>query len=268
MVGKVPKKLIKWWGTFNYVEQQGLAKKLGTLTSLLDITPRPDLIEAISTFWDPSCLVFRFGNFEMTPTLADVSGFFKLPCIKKIMIWARTYSPTRFLHGYGLKSNKHLTCLNQSWVFFDYLYSRFEPSDGFDCFWDEFYTTKENWEKRCLEVFALALLGILVFPLEERRVNTHFQTVVMALFHKNLGETFTLVPMILAEIYKGLTEVKGGIRFLEGSNLILQLWMMEHLHEPSLIRLDVIDRCMPEQVNAMNQRMHFDKFSLPIGINA
>ena len=53
ILGKVPKKLIKWWGTFNYVEQQGLTKKLGTLTSLLDLTPHPDLIEAISTFWDP-----------------------------------------------------------------------------------------------------------------------------------------------------------------------------------------------------------------------
>ena len=161
-----------------------------------------------------------------------------------------------------------MTCLNQSWVSFDYLYAQFGLSDGFDCFWDEFYSTKENWEKRFLEVFTLALLGILVFPLEERRVNTRLQTVVMALFHEKLGETFTLVPMILVEMYKALTEVKGGMRFLEGSNLILQLWMIEHLHEPSLIRLDVIDHCMPERVNATNQRMRFDMFSLPIGIDA
>ena len=50
MVVKVPKKLIKWWKMFNYVDQQKLVKILGDLTELLYVTPRPDLIEALLTF--------------------------------------------------------------------------------------------------------------------------------------------------------------------------------------------------------------------------
>ena len=97
----------------------------------------------------------------------------------------------------------------------------------------------------------------------------------MALFHKDQNDKginqkgrFTLIPMILTEIYKALTEVKGGRRFFEGSNLILQLWMMEHLYVPSLVRPDVLDRCIPNRVKAMGQKMCFAKFSLPMGIDA
>lgn len=43
---------------------------------------------------------------------------------------------------------------------------------------------------------------------------------------------------------------------------------MEHLYSPSLVKPDVIDHFLNERVNAIEQRMHFDKFSLPIGVNA
>ncbi|KAF3628340.1 putative aluminum-activated malate transporter 8-like [Capsicum annuum] len=182
-----------------------LEKLAGDLTELLHITPHPDLIEVVLTFWDMSSLVFRFGKSEMTPTLAEISGLLHLPYIDKGMI--------------------------------------FGPLEGFNCFWDEFNITKEKWERKRLEVFTLALLGTLVFPLEKKCINTRLQSVVMALFHEEQGDKVTIIPMILTEIYKALTEVKGGMIFFQGSNLMLKLWLMEHLHVPSLIRPDVIDRC-------------------------
>ena len=173
MVVKVPKKLIKWWDMFNYVDQQKLVKILGDLTELLHATPCPDLIEALLTFWDPSSLVFRFGECEMTPTLAEISDLLHFPYIEKDMIRARNHTSVRFLQSCGLKSKGiHLGCLSDSWVSLDFLFARFGPSEGFDCFWDEFHVTKEKWREKRLEVFTLALLGTLVFPLEERRINT------------------------------------------------------------------------------------------------
>lgn len=126
----------------------------------------------------------------------------------------------------SLKANDHLGSLKQSLISLDYLFTRFGSTNGFDHFWDEFCTTKKNWEKRRLEVFCLALLGTLVFPLAERHINTRLQLVVMDLFNKKDG--VTIIPMILVELYKALTEVGGGLVYFEGSNLILQLWMMEH----------------------------------------
>ena len=275
MVVKVPKKLIKWWEMFNYVDQQKLIKILGDLTKLLHVTPRPDLIEAVLTFWDPSSLVFRFRECEMTPTLAEISRLLHLPYIEKDMIRARNHTSVRFLQSCGLKSKGiRLGCLSDSWVSLDFLFARFGPSEGFDCFWDEFHVTKEKWERKRLEVFILALLGTLVFPLEESHINTRLQSVVMALFHRDQNDEginqkgrFTLIPMILIEIYKALTEVKGGRRFFEGSNLILQLWMMEHLHAPSLVRPNVLDHCIPNRVKVIDSRLRLDKFSLPVGVD-
>lgn len=129
MVGKVPKNLIKWWDMFNYVEQRELEKKLGTLISLLSITPRPNLIEAALSFWDPTYLVLRFGSCEMMPNLAEISNLFGFPYIKKTMIQAQCHFPNRFLHRYGLKVNNQLGCLNQSWISFDYLYAWFGLPD-------------------------------------------------------------------------------------------------------------------------------------------
>ena len=43
---------------------------------------------------------------------------------------------------------------------------------------------------------------------------------------------------------------------------------MEHLHAPSLVRPDVLDRCIPNRVKAMDSRLRLDKFSLPVGVEA
>ena len=143
MVVKVPKKLIKWWGTFNYSENHEVRKVLGNLVALMDLTPRPDLKEAALTFWDPNNLVFRFGNCELTPNLTEVSRLFWLTYMGQQMILARNHTRKKFLRLCGLKYNKHLGCLKQFWISLDYLFARFRSLEGFDYFWDEFCTTKK-----------------------------------------------------------------------------------------------------------------------------
>nr|XP_033509899.1 uncharacterized protein LOC108943762 [Nicotiana tomentosiformis] len=244
MVVKIPRKLVKWWKMFSLLEQHKLMEKLGTLTSLLDVTPLPDLVEAMLTYWDPQNMVFKFGDCEMTPTLSEMSGLTRLSYIGKDMILSRYHSRTRFLSNLGLKDNKHLGCLKQSWISFDYLFARFGPHDSFDIFWDEFCTTKTKWQRRRLEAFSLALLGLLVFPLDERHICTRLQSVVMALFHEKQRKAVTIVLMILIELYRALSEVRGGVRFFEGSNLLLQLGIMENLHTASL--LCPIDRALQD----------------------
>ncbi|XP_016566464.2 uncharacterized protein LOC107864561 [Capsicum annuum] len=143
MVVNVPKKLIKWWSTFNYLETHEVKKVLGNLVALMDLTPRPDLIEAALTFWDPNNLVFRFESCELTPTLAEVSRFFWLTYMVQQMILARNHTRKKFLRLCGLKHNKHLGCLKQSSISLDYFFARFGSLEGFDFFWDEFCTTKK-----------------------------------------------------------------------------------------------------------------------------
>lgn len=43
------------------------------------------------------------------------------------------------------------------------------------------------------------------------------------------GQPFSIVPMIIAEIYRALEKCQQGAPHFEGCNLLLQLWLMEHL---------------------------------------
>ena len=45
-------------------------------------------------------------------------------------------------------------------------------------------------------------------------------------------EDLTLVPMILAEIFQALGKCKRGeTNFFEGCNILLQVWVIEHVHQ-------------------------------------
>lgn len=53
-------------------------RKLGTLTSLLHITLRLDLIEVMLAYWNPQYMVFRLGDYDIIPTFLGISGFMRL----------------------------------------------------------------------------------------------------------------------------------------------------------------------------------------------
>ncbi|OIT00121.1 hypothetical protein A4A49_54461 [Nicotiana attenuata] len=201
----------------------------------MDITPRPDLVEAMLTFWHPQGMVFKFGDLEMTPTVAEIARLTRLPYLDKDLIYTRAHSSTKFLKIIGMDLENHMGCHGQSCVPLDFLFERFAHPTGYETFIDEFSISYDSWKKRRPMVFAIALLGLLVFPLEDRHISTR------------LG-------------------IREGERFFEGSNLLLQLWLIEHLHTATMFEKYVIDRCLRDRVKCIEHRMTFDKFSLPLGV--
>ncbi|OIT01976.1 hypothetical protein A4A49_56815, partial [Nicotiana attenuata] len=195
--------------------------------------PPPDLVEAMLTFWDPQGMVFKFGDLEMTPTLVEIAGLTRLPYLDKELIYTRAHSSTKFLKNIGMDLENHMGCLDQSWVPLDFLFERFARPTGYESFIDEFSISYDSWKKRRPMVFAIALLGLLVFPLEGRHLITRL-----------------------------------GLRFFEGSNLLLQLRLIEHLHPATMFEKDVIDRCLRDRVKCIAHRITFDKFALPLGVKA
>ncbi|KAG5617061.1 hypothetical protein H5410_016885 [Solanum commersonii] len=70
--------------------------------------------------------------------------------------------------------------------------------------------------------FAVALLGTLVFPREHGYISTCICSVARVLFEGVDGEELTVVPMILAEIFRALGKCKRGeSNFFESCNLLL-----------------------------------------------
>nr|XP_009778514.1 PREDICTED: uncharacterized protein LOC104227856 [Nicotiana sylvestris]XP_009778515.1 PREDICTED: uncharacterized protein LOC104227856 [Nicotiana sylvestris] len=266
MVVKVPRRLVKWWNMFTLFEQYDLRGKLGTLISLMDITPRPDLVEAMLTFWNPQGMVFKFGDLEMTPTLDEIAGLTCLPYLDKDLIYTRAHSSTKFLKIIGMDLETRMGCLDQSWVPLDFLFERFARPTGYETFIDEFSISYDSWKKRRPMVFAIALLGLMVFPLEGGHISMRLGSIDFEFFHDKHSGKVTVVPTILAEIYRALTRIREGGRFFEGSNLLLQLWMIEHLHPATMFEKDVIDRCLRDRMKCIEHRMTFDKFALPLGV--
>lgn len=74
--------------------------------------------------------------------------------------------------------------------------------------------------------FIVAFLGVIICPRKDGNIELGLMGMVDVMIKKANG---TLVPMILAEIYRTLTICREGGRFFQGCNLLLQLWIQEHL---------------------------------------
>nr|XP_033510973.1 uncharacterized protein LOC117275762 [Nicotiana tomentosiformis] len=79
----------------------------------------------------------------------------------------------------------------------------------------------------------VAFLGLLVFPREDGHIDLQVAGVVHVL---TTQAESTLSHMIVSDIFRALTFCKAEDRFFDGCNLMLQMWMIEHLcHRPRYI---------------------------------
>jgi len=72
----------------------------------------------------------------------------------------------------------------------------------------------------------ITFLGLLVFPRKDGNIDIKIVGVVSTLLTQ---DDSTLAPMIVSDIFRALMACKAGGNFFEGCNLLLQMWMTEHL---------------------------------------
>ena len=72
---KTPQLLMDWWNDMHEFRRTEIFKHLGFLTDIMRVSPDRGLIEALIPFWDSTNNVFRFSDFELTPTLEEFGGF-------------------------------------------------------------------------------------------------------------------------------------------------------------------------------------------------
>ncbi|KAH0672627.1 hypothetical protein KY290_024856 [Solanum tuberosum] len=237
MVVDVNYKLRNWWIDIKGDREREIRQLLGGLTYLIFVIPNPHLIRALLEFWDPVRMVFKFVNFDLAPTIEEISGFIDLPYHECEMLVPYKPSSKEFLKSLGMKSNPTLPFLDLGWIHFEFLYSRFGRDDSYYSFSDEFECSVEEWETYRLNAFAIALLGSLVFPKLRGRIDTCLGYMVRDLAQREGEPRKTIVPMILAKIMRSLSACVNGRMFFEGCNLLLQLWAIEHFY----LRFDAVD---------------------------
>ncbi|KAH0655330.1 hypothetical protein KY285_030212 [Solanum tuberosum] len=206
MVVKVNPTLKVWWKDIKKNRELEANELLGGLTALISIESDRHLIKALLKFWDSERLVFKFRDFELTPTIEEIGGFLGLPYRDREMIVPHKPSPRSFLKQMGMCHNPNLLCLKEGWISLEFLYSRFGDEEGHENFHREFACSPAKWERYRLNAFAVALLGSLVFPREGGKIQTSLSYVVRMMARGGK----TIVPMILAEIIRALTKCTKG----------------------------------------------------------
>lgn len=228
-------------------DKRKVQRHIGYLLSLMEMEAWPDLVDAMIKFWDNNCMVFRFGDVELTPTLEEIIASYESVgmCNKRKPELDKDLLIPKILNSRETKVA--LSSVNVEWmgrlkgpnIPLRELYYRYGRINGYEKFREEF-TSKEAWEEKRPFVFAICLLGTMVFP--ENRWHVIHPSIIMvtdAIFngveHGGSTKHYTLAPMILADIYRALDKCQDGSRFFQGCNLILQWWMMKHLlktHNP------------------------------------
>ncbi|KAH0713700.1 hypothetical protein KY289_009659 [Solanum tuberosum] len=143
-----------------------------------------------------------------------------------------TFGPAhyiRFLLSLGLRVGQCLRRVDEGWVKLDYLFKRFGRRDSYDRFHQEFFISKVDWERLRAIVFVTAFLGIMIFLKKKSSVDINLLPMVIFMFRGPIR--VTIVPMVLAEIFRSLSLCSRGYGHFKGSNLLLQIWVLEHFYQ-------------------------------------
>ncbi|KAK6784110.1 hypothetical protein RDI58_017564 [Solanum bulbocastanum] len=70
-------------------------------------------------------MTFQFTDFEITPTLEEISQMVDLPLAGRAPLAPRTTSRICFLQSLGLRVSPCLRRVDEGWVKLDYMFKRF-----------------------------------------------------------------------------------------------------------------------------------------------
>ncbi|KAH0651760.1 hypothetical protein KY284_031672 [Solanum tuberosum] len=112
MVVEVNYKLRNWWIDIKIDREREIRQLLGGLTYLIFVITNPHLIRALLEFWDPMRMIFKFVDFDLAPTIEEISGFINLPYHDCEMLVLYKPSSKEFRKSLGMKSNLTLPYLD------------------------------------------------------------------------------------------------------------------------------------------------------------
>ncbi|XP_019259542.1 PREDICTED: uncharacterized protein LOC109237668 isoform X1 [Nicotiana attenuata] len=221
-----------WWNDLGKVSRDTVIKALGGLVGLLAHN------------------VFHFFDFELTPTLEEIAGYVDLSgnLRSRYPVAPRAVTPHKFLDLLSISREVKDGNLAEGFCTFYFLYRRYGDPYGFEAP-DTGLThsgNKGKCEARRGLAFIVAFLGILICPRKDGNIKLGLVGMANFMTKKANG---TIIPMILL-IELSLFCREGG-NFFEGCNMLLQLWMEEHLcHRPGYMNYGMIDlNCIEEHEN-------------------
>lgn len=137
---------------------------------------------------------------------------------------------------FGFKNNDELSCVKKSYIPFNILYERYGHRKSYRFYHEELAINSIWWIHRRVYVFIVCFLGLLIFQIQGGKIHTRLPMIARIMMKGIEGQTYTIIPMIVAEIYQAMDRCKHEVGYFEGSNLLLQIWFLEHIQRGDYCR--------------------------------
>ncbi|KAL1178297.1 hypothetical protein V6Z11_A03G087700 [Gossypium hirsutum] len=205
------------WNSWNGEVKQLFYCNYSDLPYLLDVKVDKYLFRALAQFWNLAYSFFTFGGVDLVPTVKEYMALLNCPKIQADRAYSRPVNVPPFL-----KKLINITGMSEQWVA-----TRITQKGDSKCIpWRnlrDFILAHPDSKKR-VDVFALSLYGLIVFP----KALGHIDEAVSNLFDL-LDKGTTLVPAILAETFRSLNTYRraGEGRFIGCAQLLLA-WFHSH----------------------------------------
>lgn len=206
--------LFRWWGQLDQFAQERVKAKVGHLLSLIQITVRPEVIQAMAHFWCLKTTTFMFGGFELTPTLEEYSIITGMPLEKKLVKPSTGSLPWQGLArllGTEIHVMRQILEGNNNTCPLEFMNA---------CFQNQPMTQKS-------EIFLLGFFGFIIFPHQRNVISPKMAWIVDQILR---GQNY--VNMILTETFLSFNRFKDNTeKIMRASPEILQVWFFSHLSE-------------------------------------
>ncbi|KAL1151860.1 hypothetical protein V6Z11_A09G069400 [Gossypium hirsutum] len=205
------------WDQWGNETKQLFYGNYGDLPYLLDVQIDEHLFRALAQFWNPAYSCFTFGEVDLVPTVEEYTALLRYPRFQADRIYSRAVNVPTFW-----KKLMAITGMSEQWIT-----ARIKEKGECKCIsWDALkglILTHLDETKR-VDVFALSLYGLMVFP----RALGYVDEATTDLFHR-LNKRVTSVPAILVETFRSLgTCRKAGAGRFVGCAQLLLAWFYSH----------------------------------------
>ncbi|KAG8482505.1 hypothetical protein CXB51_024139 [Gossypium anomalum] len=205
------------WDQWGNETKQLFYGNYGDLPYLLDVQVDEHLFQALVLFWNPAYSCFTFREVDLVPTVEEYTTLLCCPRFQVDRIYSRAANVPTFW-----KKLMAITGMSEQWIT-----ARIKEKGECKCIsWDALkgLILTHPDETKKVDVFALSLYGLMVFP----RALGYVDEATTDLFHR-LSKRVTSVPVILAETFRSLGTCRkaGAGKFISCAQLLLA-WFYSH----------------------------------------
>ncbi|KAG8489954.1 hypothetical protein CXB51_015944 [Gossypium anomalum] len=219
------------WNSWNDEIKQLFYCNYGDLPYLLDIKVDKYLFWALAQFWNPAYSCFTFGRIDLVPTVEEYMALLNCPSVQADRAYSRPVNVPPFV-----KKLIRITGMSEQWVA-----ARIKQKGDSKCIpWGnlrDLILAHPDLKKR-VDVFALSIYGLVVFP----KALGYVDEAVSDLFDR-LDKGTTPVSAILAETFRSLNACRraGEGRFIGCAQLLLA-WFHSHFWKAEKVSYRVFSR--------------------------